>query len=63
MFEKVNYFIHFNLAVALFLAYLLFVLGIQLARENEVRHGTRDGEERERTCNEPWEDTSSIIEA
>ena len=36
MFEKVNYFIHFNLAIALFLAYFLFVLAIQLARENEV---------------------------
>ena len=36
MFEKVHYFIHFNLAIALFLAYLLFVLGIQLARQNEV---------------------------
>ncbi|CAI8057684.1 Adhesion G protein-coupled receptor L3, partial [Geodia barretti] len=35
MFEKVNYFIHFNLAIALFLAYFLFVLAIQLARENE----------------------------
>ena len=38
MFEKVHYFIHFNLAIALFLAYLLFVLGIQLARENQVQY-------------------------
>ena len=31
-----HYFIHLNLAISLFLAYLVFVFGIQLARENEV---------------------------
>ena len=33
---RVHYFIHLNLAISLFLAYFVFVLGIQLARENEV---------------------------
>ena len=37
LFSQVHYFIHLNLAIALFLAYLVFVLGIQLARKSEVR--------------------------
>ena len=37
LFQKVHYFIHLNLAITLFLAYLMFVVGVEPARASAVR--------------------------
>ena len=34
--QKVHYFIHLNLAIVLFLAYVMFIAGIKTAKENQV---------------------------
>ena len=36
LFEKPHNFVHLNLAIALFLAFLVFVAGIESAKHNEV---------------------------
>ena len=36
LFQKVHYFIHLNLAITLFLAYLMFVVGVEPARASAV---------------------------
>ena len=36
LFSAVHNFIHLNLAIALFIAYLTFAVGIELAARNEV---------------------------
>ena len=38
MFQGIHNFVHLNLAVALLLALITFVSGIETATENEVRH-------------------------
>ena len=38
MFQGIHNFIHLNLAIALLLALITFVGGIETATENEVRH-------------------------
>ena len=37
LFTSVHYFVHLNLALALFLGYAVFVLGTQFGTENGVR--------------------------
>ena len=37
---EVQYFIHFNLSLALLAVYIIFVAGIETARTNEVREHT-----------------------
>jgi len=39
LFSAVHNFVHLNLAVALFLAYFTFAVGIELAAKNKVRMG------------------------
>ena len=39
LFSAVHNFVHLNLAIALFVGYLTFAVGVELAKDNEVESG------------------------
>ena len=37
LFSTVHNFVHLNLAIALFMGYMIFAVGVELAKDNEVK--------------------------